>query len=234
MWIEFAGWLILGYLLGSVPMAFLVVKLLWGKDLRQYGSGQVGGSNLFRSFSKPLGLAVGIYDAGKGALMVWTAHLLGLTLAMQIAVGVAVVVGHNWPVFLRFNAGRGLATTVGICFYFIPWSILPFACIAALTLWLGASPLPMLVGVASFPVTSAVLHRPLELTLGMVALLLILIMRRMTAPLSERSRGVSRRELYFYRFFFDRDIKDGRAWIMEKPAGPTLERTGPKGMEKKP
>jgi acyl phosphate:glycerol-3-phosphate acyltransferase len=221
-------------LLGSVPMAYLVVKLIWGKDLRDYGSRQVGGSNLFRSFSKPVAVLVGIYDGSKGVLMVWTAHLLGLTLAMQIAVGAAVVIGHNWPIFLKFNAGRGLATTVGICFYFIPWSVLPFACIAAFTLLLGASPLPMLVGVASFPVTSAVLNKPLELTLGMVALLLIMIVRRLTPPVSERSRGVSRREMYFYRFFFDRDIKDGKAWTLERPEGPRPGDKGSKGMEKKP
>jgi glycerol-3-phosphate acyltransferase PlsY len=230
VWSEFGGWLVAGYLLGSVPMAYLVVKLIWGKDLRDYGSRQVGGSNLFRSFSKPLAVLVGIFDASKGVLMVWTAHLLGLTLAMQIAVGAAVVIGH-WPIFLKFNAGRGLATTVGICFYFIPWSILPFACIAAFTLLLGASPLPTLVGVASFPVTSAVLHKPLELTLGMAALLLIMIVRRLTAPMSERSQGVSRREMYFYRFFFDRDIKDGRAWTMERPAGPRPWDKGSKGMK---
>jgi glycerol-3-phosphate acyltransferase PlsY len=234
LWIEFVGWLVAAYLIGSIPTAFLVVKAFWGKDIRKYGSGQVGGSNLFRSFSKPAGIAVGIYDAGKGTLLVFITHLLGLSLAMQICVGIAVVVGHNWPVFLHFNAGRGLATTCGVGFYLVPWSILPFAAIAAFTLVLGASPLPMLIGVAAIPVTSYILHQPLELTLGLVALLLIMITRRMTAPNNERSRQLPRRDLYLNRFLFDRDIKDGNAWIYTKPPDSRPGETRDKGSEKKP
>jgi acyl phosphate:glycerol-3-phosphate acyltransferase len=234
LWLEFVAWLVAAYLFGSIPVAFLVAKGFWGKDIRQYGSGQVGGSNLFRSFSKPAGIAVGVYDAGKGVLLVWVTHLLGLTLAMQICVGIAVVVGHNWPVFLHFNAGRGLATTAGIGFYLVPWSILPFAAIAALTLLLGASPLPMLIGVAAIPVTSYLLHKPLEVTLGLIALLLIMIARRLTAPRNARSLKVPRRELYLNRFLFDRDIKDGNAWIYSKPSESEHTQKQDKGSEKKP
>ena len=76
-----------GYLVGSIPMAYLVVKWRYKKDIRDYGSGQVGGSNVFRSFSKRWGYAVGIYDAIKGILVVGIAHLLGLQTAYQVVVG---------------------------------------------------------------------------------------------------------------------------------------------------
>jgi len=59
-----------GYLIGSIPMAYLVVKWRYKKDIRNYGSGSVGGSNVFRSFSKPWGYAVGIYDGLKGVIFV--------------------------------------------------------------------------------------------------------------------------------------------------------------------
>jgi glycerol-3-phosphate acyltransferase PlsY len=232
-WIEFAALFLGAYLVGSIPMAFLVAKVFWGKDIRQYGSGQVGGSNLFRSFSKPGGILVGIYDAGKGVLMLWIAHLIGLSLEMQVAVAIGAVIGHNWPVFLRFNAGRGLATTFGIDAYLLPWGIIPFGVIAGFTLLLGASPLPMLIGVASFPVSSLFFHKPLAVTLGMLALFLIMILRRLTAPRSELSRAVSRRELYLYRFLFDRDIKDGKTWITQKPHESRLADKSTKGLEKR-
>jgi acyl phosphate:glycerol-3-phosphate acyltransferase len=235
VWIEFLVLLIGAFLLGSIPVAYLVVKFRWGKDIRQYGSRQVGGSNLFHSFSKPLGVAVGVLDAGKGVFLVWFAHHLGLSLAMQISIGIAVVLGHNWPIFLRFNAGRGLATTVGIGLYFLPWSIIPFAAIAVFTLVVGSSPLPLLIAVAAFPVSSYLWHKPLELTLGLLALWVIMIVRRLTAPLNERSGLVNHRQLLLNRFLFDRDIRDGKAWIFSKPEDPksTGELTKKKGMAKK-
>jgi glycerol-3-phosphate acyltransferase PlsY len=72
--IKFILLLIASYLVGSIPMAYLVVKWRYGTDLRKHGSGQVGGSNVFRTFSKPWGALVGIFDAAKGALMVWIAR----------------------------------------------------------------------------------------------------------------------------------------------------------------
>ncbi len=215
--IEFILLLIGAYLFGSIPMAFLVVKWRYGVDIRKYGSGGVGGSNVFRNFSKPLGVAVGLYDAGKGALLVWIADLLGMELVMQIAIGAAVIFGHNWPVFLRFNAGRGLATTLGVICYLFPFGIWVFIAGAVFTLLVGTSPLPTLVGVAAFPVASWLYHEPLPLTLGLIGYFLLLIFRRISAPLTERSRLVSKRELFLNRLLYDRDIRDGKAWITFNP-----------------
>jgi glycerol-3-phosphate acyltransferase PlsY len=227
------GLLIVGaYLVGSIPMAYLVAKWYRGEDIRKYGSGQVGASNLFRSFSKPLGITVGLYDLGKGILMVWIAQLLGMTLIMQLAIGSAVIIGHNWPVFLRFNAGRGLATTVGICLFLLPWGLIPFIAIALFTLVIGSSPLPMLLAMMSLPVTSWVLQylgrpQPLTLTLGLTFLLLLMVIRRLSAPRTLAATPVSTREFLLTRLLFDRDIKDGKTWIHRKPSG------SPKPKEKK-
>ena len=214
---RFITLLIAGYLVGSIPVAFLLVKWRYGVDIRNYGSGGVGGSNVWRNFSKPLGILVGVFDAGKGALMVWAAQLAGLDLAYQICVGAAVVIGHNWPIFLRFNAGRGLATTLGVNIFLFPFGIIVFVAGAIFTLLVGSSPLPTLIGVAAFPIASAIRHEPLTLTLGLTALFLLLIFRRLSAPLTERSKTVSTRELMLNRFLFDRDIRDGKAWITLKP-----------------
>jgi len=145
------------YLVGAIPLAFLIVKWRYGEDIRHRGTGGVGAANVFKSFSKPLGVLIFFYDIGKGVLMVWVARWLGLTLSMQVAVGLAVIAGHNWPIFLRFNAGRGLATTIGVALYLFPWGIWFFIAGAAFTLILGSSPLPVLVGVVAMPVASLAL-----------------------------------------------------------------------------
>jgi acyl phosphate:glycerol-3-phosphate acyltransferase len=226
--VKFILLLIVAYLFGSIPAAFLVVKWRYRVDIRKYGTGGVGASNIFRSFSKPLGIIVGIFDAGKGAFMVWIAHLLGMGTGMQIAVGVAVIAGHNWPVFLRFNAGRGLATTLGVTAYLFPWGIWVFAAGAVFTLLLGSSPLPVLIGIAALPLASWLRHEPAALTLGLLALFLLLVFRRLSAPRTDKSNQVSTRELLLNRFLFDRDIRDGKAWITIKP----IKVGKPKGQEK--
>jgi acyl phosphate:glycerol-3-phosphate acyltransferase len=205
------------YLVGSIPMAYLAVKYFYKADIRQYGSGSVGGSNVFRNFSKKLGIAVGLYDAAKGILVVWIAYLLGLDIAFQVAVGTGVVVGHNWPVFLRFNAGRGLATTAGVGLFLLPLGFPPFLFCAIFTLIVGSSPLPLLCSVATLPLTSLALGKPLELTLGLSALFLIMVIRRLTAPRAATSRPINSRELFKNRLLFDRDINDGDTWISRKP-----------------
>ncbi|MDD5702850.1 MAG: glycerol-3-phosphate acyltransferase [Dehalococcoidales bacterium] len=218
--LEFALLLVAAYLVGAVPTAYLLVKWIYKTDIRRYGSGSVGAANVFRNFSKPLGILVGLYDAGKGVPLVWTASLLDMGLTMQIAVGAVTVIGHNWPVFLRFNAGRGLATTMGVAAYLFPWGILFFIAGALFTLLLGSSPLPVLIGLAAVPLASWLLQEPLELTLGLLGLFLLLVFRRLSAPLTARSATVSKRELFLNRFLFDRDIRDGKAWITFKPVTP--------------
>ena len=198
-------------------MAYLVVKWRYGVDIRKYGSHQVGASNVFRSFSKKLGVMVGLYDLIKGATMVGIAQLLGMGIAFQVAVGLAVVIGHNWPVFLRFNAGRGVATTVGVSFYLLPLGIPGFIFCAIFTLLIGSSPLPLLAAIATMPLTSAGLQKPLPLTLGLTALLFLMIIRRLTAPKTALSSTVSTRELLINRLLFDRDIRDAKLWISQKP-----------------
>jgi glycerol-3-phosphate acyltransferase PlsY len=217
-----------GYLVGSIPMAYLVVKWRYKKDIRDFGSGQVGGSNVFRNFSKVWGYSVGVYDAAKGFIIVGIAHWLGLPVAYQVVIGLAVIAGHDWPLFLRFNAGRGLATALGVCFVIFPWGIAVFVAFAAFTLLIKSSALPSLVGMAAMPVAAAILHEPLAVELGLTALLLIIVLRRISAPLSERSKNLPKRELYLYRFLFDRDIRDGKAWTSYRAA---QDRSKNKGKE---
>jgi len=212
------GLLVLGaYLLGSVPAAYLVVKWSRGIDIRQYGSGNIGASNIIKTTSKKLGASVAMYDLFKGVAMVWVAQLLDMGITEQVAVGLAVIIGHNWPVFLRFNGGRGVITSIGVAFFLMPWGIIVFIVVALPTLILKASPLPVLAAIAALPLASWGLCQPMAVTMGLLAIFLILVIRRLTAPRAVMT-GLSYREIFINRLLFDRDIRDGKAWENRKPS----------------
>ncbi len=109
-------WLIpiLGYLLGSIPTAYVAGRLLRGRDIRQMGDGNVGAQNAFRQLGAKIGITVGIIDIGKGALAVLIAQAAGIPLVAVLITGAAAVVGHNWPVFIGLRGGRGESTTIGV------------------------------------------------------------------------------------------------------------------------
>jgi glycerol-3-phosphate acyltransferase PlsY len=123
-------WLIvtLGYFIGSIPTAYIAGRLLKGKDIRQMGDANMGAANAFRQLGAKVGVTVGIIDAVKGTLAVVIAQLANVPQLAVLATGVAVVVGHNWPVFLHFRGGRGEATTIGVLLAIVT---LPMLIIAA-------------------------------------------------------------------------------------------------------
>jgi len=104
MVIEFILLLIGGYLMGAIPAAYLAARWSRRIDIRQYGSGNVGGANLVKVSARWLAVMVVIFDIGKAMPAVWVAHLVGLDLNQQLAIGIASIIGHNWPVGPSFSA----------------------------------------------------------------------------------------------------------------------------------
>lgn len=104
----------LGYLLGSVPTAYLAGRILKGVDIRQIGDGNMGAANAYRQLGPRVGFMVGIVDAAKGALAVLIALAADAPQAVVLLAGAAAVFGHNWPIFLGFRGGRGESTTIGV------------------------------------------------------------------------------------------------------------------------
>jgi len=224
MAIEFVLLLLATYLLGSVPAAYLAAKWSCGIDLRQYGSGNVGATNLLGLTSKWIAIVVIIFDLAKGMAMVWAAQLVGLGIAQQVAVGLAAIIGHNWPVFLRFNGGRGLLTILGIALILplisglIPWEIVAFFAVAAVVFFTVHSiPLGTGAGIAAVPLVSWGLGEPPPMTLGFLAMFLIMVIRRLTAPKTSVTASVPPGQLLLNRLLFDRDIRDREAWISRQP-----------------
>ena len=108
--------LLLAYLVGSIPTAYIFGKLFRGIDIRQYGSGNIGATNVFRVLGKGPGIIVLLFDIAKGvvatALVPQLFHL-NQTLFF-VLLGLAAVAGHNWTIFLSFKGGKGMATSLGV------------------------------------------------------------------------------------------------------------------------
>ncbi len=228
MEIKFTLLLLGSYLLGSIPAAYIAARMSRGVDIRKYGSGNVGGSNLLKIASKRAAIPAFVFDVAKGWLPVILAKLVGLSLTLQIAVGLAAITGHNWPVFLRFNGGRGIATTLGVTLAVMPavavilaglgFAAIPFhimAVVTILVLW----GFPLSAWLSSLPAINFLLGwsltpgEKLTVTIALAGIPLIAIVRRLTAPKSEFTSTVSPFELFINRLFLDRDIKDGKAWV---------------------
>jgi len=224
MAIEFVLLLLGAYLLGSVPAAYLAGRWSRGIDIRQYGSGNVGATNLLGLTPKWIAIVVIILDLGKGIVMVWVAQLIGLGIAQQVAVGLVTIIGHNWPVFLRFSGGRGLLTILGIALFLplinglIPWEIIAFLALAAIFFFtIHSMPLGTGAGIVAMPLVSWGLSEPPAMTLGFLAMFLIMFIRRLTAPKTSVTASVPPRQLLLNRLLFDRDIRDREAWIRRQP-----------------
>lgn len=111
----------LGYLLGSVPAAYIVTRIATGKDIRRMGGGNVGGLNTYREAGVLPAMVVGIVDIGKGAAAVAIAYwLLDVPQLFVMLTGLAAVVGHMWMVFLKFSGGKGMGATLGALAVLMP------------------------------------------------------------------------------------------------------------------
>ncbi len=112
------------YLIGSISLAYLVTKLLKGIDIRKIGTGNSGAANVFYEVGHLPGILVGILDVLKGILPVWLALILNVPQSVIVMAAVAVVLGHNWSIFLKFQGGAGFAPILGIGFFLVPREIL--------------------------------------------------------------------------------------------------------------
>ena len=226
-WVIPATAVVGAYLLGSVPAAYLIARWARGIDVRRYGSGNVGASNVLRVASKRWSIPVIVFDLGKAILPVWVAQLLSLEVHWQVIVGLVAIIGHNWSILLRFSGGRGVLTTVGVAFAFAPWLAVVLVAVAFVFLPFGKFAFGTLLAMTMLPLFSWFLAEPfgitreLTLTLGFAAMLLLAIVRRLTAPKTLFTDTVPTGQLILNRILLDRDIGDRKAWITRVPAGET-------------
>ncbi len=160
---------IAAYLLGSIPFGYLLVRIFRGEDIRLTGSGNIGATNVARSGAKGLGIATLVLDALKGAAAVWLALQAARssynscgsgtpcvqTLQIMAVAALAAVLGHVFPVWLRFKGGKGVATALGVFCVLFPKAILValavFIVVVALTRYVS---LGSILGAVTFPVAA--------------------------------------------------------------------------------
>jgi glycerol-3-phosphate acyltransferase PlsY len=156
----FAAIVLVGYLIGSIPIGYLVAKLA-GVDIRTLGSGNIGATNVLRTLGKRYGYAVFLFDFLKGILAVKVSvfihdRAVGLPATSElsgIVGGICSVLGHSYPIWLRFKGGKGVATSVGVVL-----GLMPIVAMIAGLVWIAIFQTTRYVSVASI---AAVLSMPL-------------------------------------------------------------------------
>jgi acyl phosphate:glycerol-3-phosphate acyltransferase len=200
---------LVAYLVGSFPTAFVLAKLYKRIDIRQHGSGNVGATNAFRILGKLPGIIVLIIDIGKGLLCpTLVADLFGQTaLINRIVLGITVVAGHNWTVFLRFKGGKGMATGLGVLIGLaIKAPVVQPVLLLSVLAWIisfflsGIVSLSSIIAVFFLPVLMVVFSVPIELiVLGIIFCVFVVLRHR-----SNISRLIKREEPRVFKPFLKR------------------------------
>ncbi len=199
-------WILCSYLMGAIPFAYLIARIR-GVDIRSVGTRNVGGSNVWHSVGKLEGTLTAIFDIGKGALAVWLAQRLGLGPGVQAASAVAVVAGHNWPVFLGFQGGRGIGAALGAMLLLVPRAMGVALAFFALGFFTRALGLGVTVGLLALPFATWVFGYGLPATLSAGAMFVFMVVRRLTGigVMEEilAASGTERKRLIAFRVLFD-------------------------------
>jgi acyl phosphate:glycerol-3-phosphate acyltransferase len=154
--------LAIAYLLGDIPFGYLLVKLTTGRDVRASGSGNIGATNVLRTTGRAAGVATLLLDMAKGYLAVWLeGRLTGGNVEWMSAAALAVMIGHSYPVFLRFRGGKAVASFVGAWLCLMP---LPLAAVlvvfVVMVAWTRHISLGSIVGAGTFPLAVWLIAHP--------------------------------------------------------------------------
>lgn len=175
---ELAGLCLFGYLIGSIPIGWLAVKWRDRRDLRALGTGNVGTANIYRNIGGSLAVLVGPLQFAQGLVPVLLAHVAGADLPAQALVGVCALLGNGWPVWLKFNGGRGIAVSTGVVAALdlrLLALLLAFYFLGLVTRHLAVG---VLLGFVALPPADTAL-RGGALVVPLVVLLLMILLRRL-------------------------------------------------------
>jgi glycerol-3-phosphate acyltransferase PlsY len=199
--------IVIGYLLGSIPSAYIAARLVKGIDIRQIGSGNVGGLNTYRQIGTKSAVAVAIADIGKGAAAIAIAYwLLELNQRWVLATGLAVVIGHMWMVWLKFSGGKAVGTTVGVLSTMMPllggyWpELLIFFALIAIPLFITHNvALATFIALSCLPIIMWLGRPPGDFIVWSVILGILIGLRYLPTARAAWTKAENKRD-----FFFDR------------------------------
>lgn len=183
--------LLVSYLLGSIPTAYIFGRITQGIDLRQHGSGNLGATNAFRVLGKGIGSMVLILDILKGTLAVLLVKYFFYNKALNISehlvlciAAIAVVSGHNWTIFLKFKGGKGIATSLGALIAFaIVIERFAWVVISVTLFWIilflssGFVSLASVISSLSLPLFALFFHLPDEIIVFLLILALFSLIK---------------------------------------------------------
>lgn len=219
---EIAGLYLYAYLVGAVPTAYLIGRLAKGVDIRSYGSGNVGGSNVWNHVGKGWVVPLGLFEVlVKGASSIWIGeHLLGLerTSALLVVAPLLAVVGHNWSVYLKFQGGRGIAVACGTLLALAPLLLGAFILIA-LAGWAAtrSSGFWVLISLALLPVWAVFVGDPPVISWYCGGLVALVVAKRLLSNLTALPADLPRKKVLLNRLFRDRDVDDRAEWVRRVP-----------------
>jgi glycerol-3-phosphate acyltransferase PlsY len=166
--------LVLAYLIGGFPSAFIIGKFRKGVDIRNVGSHNMGAMNTFYSVGFWWGMLVLFLDIGKGMLAVAVTWQLTHTDYMQLIGGAVAVLGHSFPVYLKFKGGKGGATCIGVLAYIMPWGILIYPAVFGLILLFTKFPtLSYSAAFLSFPFLAAFIYHSVPYIIFSIGIILL-------------------------------------------------------------
>lgn len=183
---------VVAYLLGSIPFGYLLVKIFRGQDIRQTGSGNIGATNVARSGAKGLGIATLVLDALKGALAVGIATVIANSkynlcgdffqhtcvppLRLMSVAALFAVLGHMFPVWLRFKGGKGVATALGVFCVLFPKAVLVslviFILVVALTRYVS---LGSILAAIAFPIAAYFMQNADAVSLALTSVIALTV-----------------------------------------------------------
>jgi glycerol-3-phosphate acyltransferase PlsY len=222
MSLQSIGLIVVAYLVGSIPVAYLVGKYVKRIDLRHYGSGNLGASNVLIHMGKKWFVVCAGFDfLVKGMLIAILADW-GFDLGASASlVCLAAVAGHNWSIYLRFSGGRGIATAIGIL-VILAWRELVILAIMGLIgrFLLRNTALLFFTGIVTLPLASLFFKEPLTVTIFTTGLLALTVLKRLAAGGDITAKDIPLTRLLLNRLLYDRDIRDNTSWLHRTPEGP--------------
>ena len=186
--------LLIAYLLGGIPVGFLLVKLKTGQDVRTQGSGNIGATNVHRAAGQAAGIATLLLDAAKGWLAVWIAYRLsGGSVAWSSAAAVMVMLGHIFTPFLQFKGGKGVATFLGAFLFLAPGAVAAVILVFLVAVWfLRMISLGSILAAATFPLALWLIAQPSWPLMAASVLCCLLVLFRHQQNIRQIHNGTER------------------------------------------
>ena len=201
-----------GYAIGSVPVAWIAGRLAGGIDIREYGSGNVGASNVWQTVSRALVVPVGLAQIGQGLAPVLIAKALDHGDGAQVAGGLAAVVATDWSPWLGFRGGRGVGASIGVLLGLSPVALAVFIAVSLAGVVLRAIPQGVAAAMWLAPLGALASGASATVVAGCFALAAIAMLKRLAgnAPPDD---DAPRPEVWVNRLVYDRDVRDREAWV---------------------